>query len=52
MILKEQNLNTVEGGFGEVIESKINQNKLSKLFGMLSNLYRNVPESVVREYVN
>jgi len=51
MILKEQTLNIIEGGFGEVIESKINQNKLSKLFGMLSNLYRNVPESIVRETV-
>lgn len=51
MILKEENVVQIEGDIqGEVIQSKINTEKLSKLFGMLSSLYRNVPGSIIREY--
>jgi len=54
MILKtDDTINIIDGdSFGEVIESKINDKKLSKLFGLLSGLYKNIYESVVREYVN
>lgn len=52
MILKDENINVIEGNIGEVIESKINSRKLQKLFGMLSNLYKNPIESIVREYVS
>jgi DNA topoisomerase VI subunit B len=52
MILKtDDTINIIDGdSFGEVIESKINDKKLSKLFGLLSGLYKNIYESVVREY--
>lgn len=50
MILKEQTIVEIEGDSFEKYESKINIEKLSKLFGMLSNLYRNIYGSIIREY--
>lgn len=50
MILKEQTLNVIEGDtFGELHESTINKEKLAKLYGILSGLYRDVYGSIVRE---
>jgi hypothetical protein len=43
----------VEGGIGEkTINSTISQNKLSKLWDMLQNPYKNNIGSIVRELVN
>ena len=51
MILRNDTINIIDGdSFGEVIESKINDKKLSKLFGILSGLYKDVIGSIVREY--
>lgn len=51
MILKEENVIQIDGDIAEErFESKINKEKLSKLYGMLSGLYRNVPGSIIREY--
>jgi len=51
MIYKQDTLINIEGdSFGEVFQTKINKNKLSKLYGILSNLYRDIPGSIVREY--
>lgn len=54
MILKQDTtINVIDGdSFGQVTESKINSDKLHKLFSMLSGLYKNLPQSIVREYVN
>ena len=50
MILKEQTIVSVEGDEFKKYESRINTEKLGKLYGMLSGLYRNVAGSIVREY--
>jgi hypothetical protein len=51
MILQNNTVNIIDGdSFGVVTESKINDKKLSKLFGILSGLYKNIEESIVREY--
>lgn len=51
MILQNNTVNIIDGdNFGVVTESKINDKKLSKLFGILSGLYKNVNESIIREY--
>ena len=53
MILQNNTVNIIDGdSFGVVTESKINDKKLSKLFGILSGLYKNVKESLIREYVS
>jgi hypothetical protein len=53
MILKDNTVNIIDGdSFGEVFESKINAEKLSKAFGILSSLYKDIPGSIVREYVS
>ena len=53
MILKDNTVNIIDGdSFGVVVESKINANKISKLFGMLSSLYKDVAGSIVREYTS
>lgn len=51
MILQNNTVNIIDGdSFGVVTESKINDKKLSKLFGVLSGLYKNIYDSIVREY--
>jgi hypothetical protein len=51
MILQNNTVNIIDGdSFGVVTESKINDKKLSKLFSVLSGLYKNIYESIVREY--
>ncbi len=50
MELREQTIIEVQGDNFEKFESKINTEKLSKLYGMLSSLYRNIYGSIVREY--
>jgi len=53
MILQNNTVNIIDGdSFGVVTESKINDKKLSKLFGILSGLYKNIEESIVREYAS
>ena len=53
MKLTQENIIEVQGDdFGEKFESRINTEKLSKLYGMLSSLYRNIPGSIVREYAS
>lgn len=53
MILQNNTVNIIDGdSFGVVTESRINDKKLSKLFGILSGLYKNVKESLIREYVS
>lgn len=50
-LVLNETINVVEGdSFGEIVESKINDKKLSKLFGILSGLYKNIHHSIVREY--
>jgi len=51
MILKDQVVNTVEGdSFGKVTVSTINADKLKKLFGILSGLYKNIHGAIIKEY--
>lgn len=51
MILRENTITIIDGdSFGKVVESKINDKKLSKLYGILSGLYRDVYGSIIREY--
>ena len=50
-LLQENDIIEVQGDTFEKFESKINTEKLSKLYGMLSSLYRNIYGSIIREYV-
>lgn len=53
MKLKEQTIIEVQGDNDfEKIESTINEKKLKKLYGILSNLYRNIYGSIIREYAS
>ncbi len=51
MIQTNQIVNIIDGDtFGKVTESKINSNKLYKLYNILSGLYKNIYSSIIREY--
>jgi hypothetical protein len=53
MILQNNTVNIIDGdSFGVVTESRINDKKLQKLFGILSGLYKNIHESIIREYAS
>ena len=53
MKLKESTIIDIQGDdVFEKYETKINKDKLEKLYSMLSNLYRNVPGSIIREYTS
>lgn len=53
IIRKDDTLTVIEGdSFGVITESKINADKLEKLFGILSGIYKNIHASIVREYVS
>ena len=51
MILTPQEVNEVEGDvFGKVTVSAIDATKLSKLYGILSGVYKNIHSAIIREY--
>ena len=51
MILINEKKNKVSGDF-TTIKSKINDSKLAKLYGILTNIYKNPKGSIVREYTS
>lgn len=53
MIINKENIHhSVSGDEFDTIESGVNSNKLAKLYGMLSDIYRNPIGSIVREYTS
>ena len=53
MILQNNTVNIIDGdSFGVVTESKINDSKLSKLYGILSGIYKSLEQSIIREYTS
>ena len=50
MKFREQTKNTVEGDSFHTIQSSVDKRKLAKLYGILSNIYKNPIASIVREY--
>ena len=52
MILKETSDTLVSGDIFKSYYSKINKDKLSKLYKLLSGIYRNPIGSIIREYVS
>lgn len=52
MKIKEESFLIQEGDNFLTIESKVDESKLSKLYSLLSNIYRNPIGSIVREYVS
>lgn len=50
MIITDEKKQIVEGSDFHTIKSKVNSSKLAKLYGLLSNIYKNPIGSIVREY--
>lgn len=50
MIIEKKEQHEIIGDDFLTIESSVNKNKLAKLYGMLSDIYRNPIGSIVREY--
>lgn len=52
MKIEKEKKHKIDGDKFLIIPSKVNKNKLAKLYGMLSSIYRNPIGSIVREYVS
>lgn len=52
--MKVQNnvVNVIDGDEFTSVKSKVNKNKLAKLYGILSNIYKDPISSIVREYIS
>ena len=52
MIVREKAKHTIEGDSFLTVQSSVNKEKLAKLYGILSNIYRNPIGAIVREYAS
>lgn len=52
MIIDSKKQHEISGNDFKTIESKVNKNKLAKLYNLLSNIYRNPIGAIVREYAS